>query len=106
MKEQSIRSSWLVSVQSGKDYKEMSDLIKVSYESGIELFKNYNGVIDRVDHNSTAKIDEKINFRENPYIYMFYAPRKDEEELHVPDCDDYVVFYVKKSKALKAYRIF
>jgi len=57
MKEQSIRSSWLVSVQSGKDYKEMSDLIKVSYESGIELFKNDNGVIDRVDDNSTAKIE-------------------------------------------------
>ena len=37
---------------------------------------------------------------------MFYAPRKDEDELHVPDCDDFVVFYVKKSKALKAYRIF
>ena len=47
-----------------------------------------------------------MNFRENPYIYMFYAPRKDEDELHVPDCDDFVVFYVKKSKALKAYRIF
>ena len=37
---------------------------------------------------------------------MFYAPSKDEENLNMPDCDDFIVFLVKKNKTLKAFRLF
>ena len=92
-------------MQSGKDYKEMSDLIKVSLETGTELFKNDLGeVVDRTTEQGGG--EHKMNFRENPHVNMFYKPRNEEDELHVPDCDDFVVFYVKKSKVLKANRLF
>lgn len=44
--------------------------------------------------------------KHNPYIYMFYSPCKDGESLHMPDCDDFIVFLVKKNKTLKAFRLF
>ena len=48
-----------------------------------------------------------MNFRENPYVHMFYKPQNGQkEELFVPDCDDFVVFYVKNSKMLKTYKLF
>ena len=48
-----------------------------------------------------------MNFRENPYVHMFYKPQNAEkEELFVPDCDDFVVFYVKNTKILKTYKLF
>ena len=37
---------------------------------------------------------------------MFFSPSKDGEEAHMPDCDDFVVFHVRKNKTLKAFRLF
>ena len=48
----------------------------------------------------------QANFKKNPYLYMFYAPTKVDEEVHVPVCDDFIVFHIKKNMALKAYRLF
>ena len=79
----------------------MSHLIKVSLDLDTELFGNDFGVVDH------TKIEQKMNFRENPIVHMFYKPQNDEkEELFVPDCDDFVVYYVKNSKMLKTYKLF
>ena len=37
---------------------------------------------------------------------MFYAPTKDGSHVHIPDCDDFVVYHIKKSRSLKAFRLF
>ena len=79
----------------------MQHLIKASLDSDTELFRNYS----RIDNH--LNIEQKMNFRENPYVHMFYKPQNSQkEELFVPDCDDFVVFYVKNSKMLKTYKLF
>lgn len=50
--------------------------------------------------------DSSLNFNVNPYVYMFYAPYQDQDDLHMPDCDDFIVYHVRKSKYLKAFRLF
>ena len=46
------------------------------------------------------------DFCKNPNLYMFYSPSKLNEETFMPECDDFVVFYIKKSKSLVANRLF
>ena len=74
----------------------MSHLIKISLEPDIEFSNNEFGVVYH------TKIESKMNFRENPNVHMFYKPQNDEkEELYVPDCDNFIVFYIKRSKLFK-----
>ena len=60
----------------------------------------------QVDKNSEESSNDD-EFRNNPYIYMFYTPRRDNQDaVHTPDCDDFVVYHFKKTKFLKAFRLF
>lgn len=37
---------------------------------------------------------------------MFYTPNRDDREIHMPDCDDFIVYHIKKNKLLKSFRLF
>lgn len=121
MNEHQIEAEWLVSVQWGRDYKQMIDLIKRSQQIDREICKQqipHNG--DQDLSHSDQKIYEayrsQINyedvaatkFKENPMLYMFYSPCKEDtqHEKHVPNCDNFIVFHIKKNKTLKTFRLF
>jgi hypothetical protein len=89
-----------VTIQSGKEYKEMVKYFKQKYHAGSGNINN---------GGDDAKSDESVDddFRNNPYLYMFYTPRRDNlDEVHMPDCDDFVVYHFKKTRLLKAFRLF
>ena len=54
---------------------------------------------------------ENQDLRNNPCLYMFYTPKRlcdndEERNLSMPDCDDFLVFHIKKTKFQKVVRLF
>lgn len=94
MNEHQIEEDWQVSVQSGKEFKAMSAILKEKYEACV-----------RNEADGNLQTDE-IDGKNHPYIYMFYTPNKISREIHMPDCDDFIVFHIKKNKLLKCFRLF
>ena len=63
------------------------------------------------EEDRRSESDDYQHLINNPCLYMFYTPSRlgdnDEEiNMNMPDCDDFLVFHIKKSKFLKVIRLF
>ena len=97
--EYDIDPDWQISVQHGKDYKDMIELIQESLNLNVEITKQ-----DKASKRTPSGDGQP--FAKNPYIYMFFTPCKQGEQFKLPTQDDYVVFHIKKGHTLKASRLF
>lgn len=87
----------------------MFNTFQHSFERHAEICKDQNSVTNYdTDKKGTqlTRSDDQNPLQMNPYLYMFYTPARNDEEVHMPDCGDFIVYHIKRNNSLKASRLF